>query len=107
MEKKISQTKLLYDLLLDGNAHSTRELSALVMSKRLNPDEGGLVRLSERIREIKKQYGVEIVSFQDDLIHSKWYYQIKPIEYEPKFEDMPEVELWKGLESRIGQGKLI
>jgi hypothetical protein len=93
MSGKISQVKLIYNRLLDGEAHNTRELSSLVMSKRLNPDEGGLVRLSERIREIKKQYGVEIVSFRDDQNHSKWYYQIKSMEHsKPNFEEMPEYE---------------
>lgn len=63
-------------MLADGEPHSTRELAALVMSKRLKPDEGGLIRLSERIREIKKQKGVEIVGFHDDKNQSLYWYQL-------------------------------
>ena len=84
---KLSQTKIIYDLLLDGEPHSTYEMVNLI-----KPD-GGLVRISERIREIQKQHGVKINSWSDSDNRSMWWYQIKPIEdLEVKFEDMPEYE---------------
>lgn len=82
MRDKISQTKIIYDILLDGEAHSTFELV-----NKIKPG-GGLVRISERIREIKKQYGVDIISYRDDRDKTKWYYQMKPI----RLEDMPEYD---------------
>jgi hypothetical protein len=68
---KISQTKILYPILLDGKAHSTYELVNIIKPG------GGLVRLSERIREIQKQYGVVIKSRQDTDNRCMWWYQME------------------------------
>ena len=68
---KISQTKIIYDLLLDGEPHSTYEMVNLIKP------EGGLVRISERIREIQKQHGVKIDSWPDIHNKSMWWYQIE------------------------------
>ncbi len=115
MSERLSQVKLIYYRLLDGDPHSNRELAALVMSKRLNPEEGGLVRISERIREIQKQYGVEIIGFHDDKIHSLYWYQmgrdisnspvaqgLKKLSDNVPLEEMPEYD-----EYNRGQQKLI
>lgn len=96
MSDKLSQTKIIYGLLLDGEAHSTFEMVNLIKPG------GGLVRISERIREIQEQHGVIIESYRDDKNKTMWWYRIKATEYEPKFEDMPEY-----LEHNEGQGKLI
>jgi len=83
---KISQTKIIYDLLLDGEPHSTYEMVNLI-----KPD-GGLVRISERIREIQKQHGIVIDSWPDNKNRSMWRYQIRPVEI--PLEEMPEYYLY-------------
>jgi hypothetical protein len=83
---KISQTKIIYDLLLDGEPHSTYDMVNLI-----RPD-GGLVRISERIREIQKQHGIVIDSWPDSKNRSMWWYLIKPVEI--PLEEMPEYSLY-------------
>lgn len=83
---KISQTKIIYNLLLDGEPHSTYEMVNLIRP------EGGLVRISERIREIQKQYGIIIDSWPDSKNRSMWWYQIRPVEI--PLEEMPEYSLY-------------
>lgn len=87
MSSKVSQTKLIYDLLLDGNAHSTYEIVNLIKPG------GGLVRISERIREIQKQHGVKIDSFRDDEDRSMWFYQLQPPVI--PLNEMPEWDKFK------------
>jgi peroxiredoxin len=99
--KENSQTKLIFNLLSDGEAHSTHELVNLIKPG------GGLVRISERIREIMKQKGIIIESFRDDKDKTMWWYQIKATELEPRFDEMPEYEKWKNYYNNLGQGKLI
>ena len=83
---KISQTKIIYNLLLDRKPHSTYEMVNLIKP------EGGLVRISERIREIQKQHGVKIDSWPDNNNRSRWWYRIRPIEI--PLEEMPEYTLY-------------
>jgi hypothetical protein len=101
MDKKPSQTSIIYDLLLSGNPISTYQIAKAVGGE-------NLIRISERIREIKKQKNVEIVSFRDDQNKSLWWYQLKP---EIPLSEMPEYrkwnkQLWGGLENKI-QSKLL
>jgi hypothetical protein len=114
METKLSQVARLYNLLSDGNAHSTNEIQDKIYGR----EHLGYANIHGRITDIRKKYGVKIINFKDDKFKSLSWYQIKPIEFqeipkedippEPKFEEMPEVELWRGLENRIAeQGKLI
>lgn len=86
MSEKLSQTKIIFDTLLDGEPHSTFELVNLIKPG------GGLVRISERIREIQKQHGVRINSWSDSKNRSMWYYQLQPPEI--PLEEMPEYREW-------------
>ena len=104
---KLSQTKIIFDLLSDGEPHSTYEIAQLIGSSY------GLLRISERIREIKSQHGLVIDSFRDDKNKSMWWYQIRASEkVDVPLEEMPEyqyyhTQLWGGLDNRMGQEKLI
>lgn len=84
MADKLSQTKIIYDILLDLEAHSTYEIA-----NRIKPG-GGLVRISERIREIQKQKGIVIDSWQDKDNRSLWWYRIR--QHQIPLEEMPEYE---------------
>lgn len=84
MSGKLSQTKIIYDLLLDGEAHSTFEMVNLIKPG------GGLVRISERIREIRKKKDVNIIGFHDDKNFSLYWYQLLPPEI--PLEEMPEYD---------------
>jgi hypothetical protein len=85
MENKISQISKIYDLLLDGNAHST----TVILEKIFGVNHYGYANIHGRITDIRKKYGVRIINFKDDNIKSLSYYQIIPPEIKldegPKF----------------------
>jgi hypothetical protein len=95
IEKKLSQASKLYDLLLDGNAHSTNEIQEKVYGR----EHLGYANIHARITDIRKKYGVRIINFKDDKIKSLTYYQLLPPEI--PLEEMPEFDKWNQ------QGKLI
>ncbi len=72
----MSQTSQLYDLLRDGRPHSTPEILQIVYGNA----HLGIARIGARIWDVKKKYGVEIISKRDDKRESIWWYQmmIKP-----------------------------
>jgi len=96
MSEKISQINRLYDLLLDGNSHSTNEIQEKIYGR----EHLGYANIHGRITDIRKKYGVKIINFKDDKIKSLSYYQILPPEI--ALEDMPEYSAYNG-----GQEKLI
>ena len=94
--EKISKVKIIYDLLLDGNPHSTNE----IQEKAFGREHLGYANIHARITEIRKKYGVNIINYPDDKIRSLTYYQMIPPEV--RFEEMPEFEKYGG-----GQQKLV
>jgi hypothetical protein len=111
-DKKPSQISRIYDLLLDGNPHSVKEIIKEVYGL----DHCGYPNVHGRITDIRKKYGVKIINFKDNKIKSLTYYQIQPIEFqkipledfpqEPKFEDMPEYDEYNGGHERLIKSKI-
>ena len=95
MSAKIPQINRLYDLLSDGNAHSTTE----ILNKIYGVGHSGYANIHGRITDIRKKYGVKIINFKDDKIKSLSYYQILPPEI--TLEEMPEWDRWHQRQQRI------
>lgn len=75
MEEKKSQAERLYNLLQDGQAHSTIE----IMERVYGNDHLGLARVGARIYDVKKRYGVEVEGRKDNERKSiYWYRLVKP-----------------------------
>ena len=89
-EIKPTQTDRLYDLLSDGNAHSTTE----ILEKVYGVGHSGYANIHGRVTDIRKKYGVKIINLKDDKIKSLSYYQILPPEI--PLEEMPEWDKWHG-----------
>ena len=85
-EKKPTQTDRLYDLLSDGNAHSTTE----ILEKIYGLGHSGYANIHGRVTDIRKKYGVTIINFKDDKIKSITYYQLLPPEV--PLTEMPEYQ---------------
>jgi len=68
----MSQTELLYNLLKDGQEHSTVE----IMEKVYGGSHLGLARVSARIYDIKKKYGVFISGRTDTTNSNIYWYKI-------------------------------
>jgi hypothetical protein len=88
MSEKISQTTRLFDLLSDGNPHSTNEIQEKIYGR----EHLGYANIHGRITDIRKKYGVEIINFKDDKIKSLSYYQILPPE--TNLDDGPKLGNW-------------
>jgi len=86
-----SQTKLIYDLLLEGRPVRTDEIVSRVYSG------GSLARVGARIYDIQKKYGVKINGWHDKDNPKLYWYQLEEL----RIEDMPEYEVYRG------QAKLI
>lgn len=71
---KISQTEKLYHLLKDGKPHSTLNILENVYGS----SHLGIARISGRIFDAKKKYGVEIKSFRDEKNPTIYHYQLLP-----------------------------
>jgi hypothetical protein len=72
MSEKISQTTRLYDLLSDGNPHSTNEIQLVIYGR----EHLGYANIHGRITDIRKKYGLRVINFKDDEVKSLSYYQI-------------------------------
>ena len=95
MSAKIPQINRLYDLLSDGNAHSTTE----ILNKIYGVGHSGYANIHGRITDIRKKYGVKIINFKDDKIKSLSYYQILPPEI--TLEEMPEYATYNGGQAQL------
>ena len=74
-EKKLSQTDRLYNLLSDGEPHSTVE----ILNKIYGVGHSGYANIHGRVTDVRRKYKpIEIINFRDDKIKSLTYYQIKP-----------------------------
>ena len=89
-EKRPSQVDRLYDLLLDGNPHSTNEIQEKIYGR----EHLGYANIHARVTEIRKKYGVRVINFKDDKIKSLTYYQLLPPEI--PLEEMPEYDKYNG-----------
>ena len=87
-EKRPTQASKLYDLLLDGNPHSTSE----ILDKVYGLDFKGYANIHGRVTDLRKKYGVRIINFKDDKIKSLTYYQLLPPEV--PLNEMPEYDLY-------------
>jgi hypothetical protein len=94
LQRKASQTKLIYDLLSDGYAHRTDEIVSKIYSG------GSLARVGARIWDIQKKFNVKIEGWHDHDNPKLYWYQIKLPEV--PLTEMPEYEMYNS-----GQGKLI
>lgn len=74
---KKSQTERLYELLSDGQWHSTVE----ILEKCYGSDRLGIARISARIYDIKKKYDVVIESRRYYTNLKIWEYRMIPAVY--------------------------
>lgn len=95
MSKRPSQVDRLYDLLSDGEPHSTTE----ILKKIYGREHLGYANIHGRVTDIRKKYGVKVRNFKDDRIKSLSYYQIEPAEV--PFEEMPEFEKYTGSQQNL------
>jgi len=70
--KNLSQTQRLYNLLKDGEPHSTVEIMRKVYGK----DHLGLARVGARIYDIKKRHEGNIASWRDLKRKTVHWYQM-------------------------------
>jgi len=68
----VSQLERLYNLLKDHDAHRTDEIVREVYGM-TGPS---IARLSARIHDMKKKYGVEVRSWRDRENPKLWWYMI-------------------------------
>jgi hypothetical protein len=75
MDKKPSQTELLYKLLSDGQPHRTDQIQSSVYGgKHL-----GLARVGARVFDVKKKYQVQIEGWHDAENPSLFWYQMNVV----------------------------
>lgn len=73
MEKKLSQSSRLYELLSDGQPHRTDEICAKVYGD----EHLGLARVGARIWDLKKGKNLVIEGWKDKDNHALYWYQMK------------------------------
>jgi len=104
MNNPLSQITRLFDLLSDGNAHSTNEIQLKIYGR----EHLGYANIHGRVTDIRKKYGVNIINFKDDKIKTLSYYQIVSKEPERiRLEDTPEYSKYHYGEKPLQQIKLI
>jgi hypothetical protein len=100
---KISQTERLYNLLSDGEPHSTVE----ILNRIYGVDHAGYANIHGRITDIRKKYHLNIINFKDDNTKTLTYYQIIPKEPEIRLEDTPEYRKYGYGEKPLQQIRLV
>ncbi len=69
---KKSQLEKMWDLMRDGNPHSTYQIVAEVYDMSTTT----IARVASRVFDMKKKYGVDINSWPDKDNPKMWWYQV-------------------------------
>lgn len=90
---KISQTSKLYDLLSDGEPHSTIEICEKIYGN----EHLGLARVGARVWDIKRQKGATIESWGDKEKKTIWWYKMTSLAEKPAIsQNLPKKQYPNG-----------